>query len=204
MGKSVPDEPPPLDPDTRGLFLDYDGTLVGIAPTPAEAAPTRRRWRCWRSCSSGSAVLWPSSPAARWPTSIGFLTPLRLTVAGLHGLDLRPRWRCRRGSHRRDPAAGAARFGVRGVRRPGARNPGGGQAFERRLALSAGARRPLAAEQLADRAWWRRVRGHCGYSGARWWSSCCRPGRDKGTAHRRRLPHGAVCRAPARCSSATT
>ena len=37
MSKSMPDEPPALDLERCALFLDYDGTLVPIAPTPDAA-----------------------------------------------------------------------------------------------------------------------------------------------------------------------
>ena len=38
MGKTIPGgAPPTLDLDRCALFLDYYGTLVDLAPTPAEA-----------------------------------------------------------------------------------------------------------------------------------------------------------------------
>lgn len=91
MGKSMPDDLPALDLGCSALFLDYDGTLVGIAPTPAEAraddalldllARLRERLGGALAIVSGRSV----ADIDR------MLAPLRLTVAGLHGLEVRPR-----------------------------------------------------------------------------------------------------------------
>ena len=91
MDKTAPrGEPPPLDPMRHGLFLDYDGTLVAIAPTPDEAvaddAARQLLGRLERRLGGALAIVTgrPVGDIDR------FLAPLRLTVAGLHGLDLRP------------------------------------------------------------------------------------------------------------------
>jgi trehalose 6-phosphate phosphatase len=84
--------PPPVPhPGTDALFLDYDGTLVGIAPTPDAAVADDglrsllealdRRWAGALALVSGRAVA----------DLDGFLAPLRLTIAGLHGLEVRLR-----------------------------------------------------------------------------------------------------------------
>jgi trehalose 6-phosphate phosphatase len=91
MGKSTPDNLPALDLGRVALFLDYDGTLVGIAPTPAEARPgpevLELLGRLERRLDGALAIV-----SGRGVADIDqMLTPLRLTVAGLHGLELRPR-----------------------------------------------------------------------------------------------------------------
>ncbi len=83
--------PPLADPRRDALFLDYDGTLVALAPTPDAAVADAelrsllealdRRW--------GGAVALVSG--RRVADLDGFLDPLRLTVAGLHGLEVRLR-----------------------------------------------------------------------------------------------------------------
>ena len=81
--------PPRLDPDRAALFLDYDGTLVELAPRPdlAVADPALRtlladlQARC-----RGALAIVSGRPVGDID---GFLAPLRLTVAGLHGLALR-------------------------------------------------------------------------------------------------------------------
>ncbi|MFL5335219.1 MAG: trehalose-phosphatase [Geminicoccaceae bacterium] len=91
MGKTLAmDEPPPLDPARHGLFLDYDGTLVAIAPTPDEALADkglRELLARMEQRLGGALAIVTGRPVADIDR---FLAPLRLTVAGLHGLDLRP------------------------------------------------------------------------------------------------------------------
>lgn len=91
MGKTRAGEPPPLDPKRSALFLDYDGTLVPIAPTPDAAVadePLRRLLADLDAVLDGALALVSGRPVGDID---GFLAPLRLTVAGLHGLDLRLR-----------------------------------------------------------------------------------------------------------------
>jgi trehalose 6-phosphate phosphatase len=91
MGKSLPADPPRLDPDRSALFLDYDGTLVGIAPTPAEAhadAGLVSLLGALERRLGGALAIVSGRPVADID---GFLAPLRLNVAGLHGLQLRRR-----------------------------------------------------------------------------------------------------------------
>ena len=87
MGKSVSAGPPPqLEPDRCALFLDYDGTLVDLAPTPAEAvadAELRELLASLQARFGGALAIVTGRPVADID---GFLAPLRLTVAGLHGL----------------------------------------------------------------------------------------------------------------------
>ncbi|MEK0083762.1 trehalose-phosphatase [Benzoatithermus flavus] len=89
MNKPLLPEPPPLDLDRSALFLDYDGTLVGIAPTPAEARADDELRDLLRDLlvrlNGAVAII-----SGRRVADIDhFLAPLRLTVAGLHGLELR-------------------------------------------------------------------------------------------------------------------
>jgi trehalose 6-phosphate phosphatase len=87
MSKTVPAGPPPsLDPDRCALFLDYDGTLVDLAPTPAEAvadAGLRELLATLQVRLTGALGIVTGRPVADID---GFLAPLRVTVAGLHGL----------------------------------------------------------------------------------------------------------------------
>ena len=87
MSKTVPPGPPPvLDLDRCALFLDYDGTLVDLAPTPAEAvadAGLRELLATLQVRLTGALGIVTGRPVADID---GFLAPLRLTVAGLHGL----------------------------------------------------------------------------------------------------------------------
>ncbi len=90
MSKSMPDELPALDLGRSALFLDYDGTLVPIAPTPdaahADDALRELLQRLARRLDGAIAIV-TGRPVADID---GFLAPLRLSVAGLHGLQLRP------------------------------------------------------------------------------------------------------------------
>ena len=90
MGTSVsPVEPRDLVPERDALFLDFDGTLVEIAPTPSSVrvAPyladlllnLERRL-------GGALALVTGRPVADVD---GFLAPYRPAVAGVHGRDLR-------------------------------------------------------------------------------------------------------------------
>jgi trehalose 6-phosphate phosphatase len=91
MGKSLPTDPPRLDPDRSALYLDYDGTLVGIAPTPAEARADAALVALLGALErrlAGALAIVSGRPVADID---GFLAPLRLNVAGLHGLQLRRR-----------------------------------------------------------------------------------------------------------------
>ena len=85
--------PPPLDHARHGLFLDYDGTLVAIAATPEAAVPdadTRRLLGDLEQRLGGALAIVTGRPVGDIDR---FLAPLRPTVAGLHGLDLRCRGR---------------------------------------------------------------------------------------------------------------
>ena len=84
MGK--PDSAPPALTGRSALFLDYDGTLVGLAPTPAEAvadAELRALLAGLRTRLDGAVAIVTGRPVADIDH---FLAPLRLTVSGLHGL----------------------------------------------------------------------------------------------------------------------
>ena len=82
--------PPPLELGSQALFLDYDGTLVEIAPTPAEAAVADPQLRELlaelREGTAGALAIVTGRPVADID---GFLAPLRLPMAALHGLAVR-------------------------------------------------------------------------------------------------------------------
>jgi len=71
------------------LFLDFDGTLVDIAPqpedvvVPAELLDTLERLRAWLG---GAVALISGRPIAQLD---GFFNPLRLPIAGVHGAERR-------------------------------------------------------------------------------------------------------------------
>lgn len=91
MSKAKLAEPPNLSPDRTALFLDYDGTLVNIAATPDQALADDALRELLDGLDrkfSGAVAL---VSGRRIADIDGFLAPLRLTVAGLHGLELRLR-----------------------------------------------------------------------------------------------------------------
>ena len=140
MDKTAPrGEPPPLDPARDGLFLDYDGTLVAIAPTPDEAVAddaARQLLRGLERRLDGALAIVTGRPVGDIDR---FLAPLRLTVAGLHGLDLRPSGQPTGELPASAPALAPVRQRIRGAERQISWNFGRGQAVERRLTLSAAA-----------------------------------------------------------------
>ncbi len=87
MGKTHSAHPPPaLILDRCALFLDYDGTLVGLAPTPGEAVADgelRDLLASLQTRLAGALAIVTGRPVSDID---GFLAPLRLSVAGLHGL----------------------------------------------------------------------------------------------------------------------
>ena len=151
MGKTIPaGAAATLDLDRCALFLDYDGTLVDLAPTPAEAladAELRELLAALQVRLAGALAIVTGRPVADID---GFLAPLRLTVAGLHGLVRR------RHDGRLTETAPAARphgtgaDGAGRLRGRPSRNHGRGQAFERGPALPTGARGGEAASELAQ------------------------------------------------------
>ena len=85
MGKPKSGSPPALT-DRCALFLDYDGTLVGLAPTPGEAVADeelRSLLGGLQARLEGALAIVTGRPVADIDH---FLAPLRLTVSGLHGL----------------------------------------------------------------------------------------------------------------------
>lgn len=81
--------PPPLDLGIHALFLDYDGTLVEIVPTPAEAVADEALLRLLGALQAGidgALAVVTGRPVADIDA---FLAPLRLPVAALHGLAVR-------------------------------------------------------------------------------------------------------------------
>lgn len=91
MNKASAGQPPVADPVRDALFLDYDGTLVEIAATPEAAvadgelremlAALDRRWAGGLALVSGRRVADLDC----------LLAPLRVTIAGAHGLEVRLR-----------------------------------------------------------------------------------------------------------------
>jgi trehalose 6-phosphate phosphatase len=79
----------PEPQDDWALFLDVDGTLVEIAETPEGVTPDRRLPDILASVSQrldGAVAL---ISGRRIDTLDRFVAPLRLTAAGLHGLERR-------------------------------------------------------------------------------------------------------------------
>ena len=78
----------PLDP-TAALFLDFDGTLVDIAPRPEAVrvdAALPGRLAAVRERLDGALAVLSGRPIAEIDR---LLAPLRLTAAGVHGLEVR-------------------------------------------------------------------------------------------------------------------
>ena len=81
--------PPPLDPLRHALFLDFDGTLVDFAPTPGAVKPrpgTVARLQALHGLFGGALAI---ISGRRIADIDGFLQPLALPAAGVHGQELR-------------------------------------------------------------------------------------------------------------------
>ena len=141
----MPGDPPLLDLDRCALFLDYDGTLVPIAPTPAEALAddeVRALLAALAERLAGALGVVSGRPVADVD---GFLAPLRLAVAGLHGLELRRR----DGSLVELAAAGEALAAVRGAFAAFAARSPGTLVEDKRLGLALHYRQAPASERDA-------------------------------------------------------
>jgi trehalose 6-phosphate phosphatase len=143
--------PPSLDPSAQAVFLDYDGTLVEIAPTPEEARADPELLlllELLQERLDGALAIVTGRPIGDIDA---LLHPLRLTVAALHGLAVRRR----DGSAMAAPVSAALLDPVRdafsafAAEHPGTRveDKGLSIALHYRGAPSAGA----AAETLAHR-----------------------------------------------------
>jgi trehalose 6-phosphate phosphatase len=89
MSKSPLAEPPALELERTALFLDYDGTLVPIAPIPEAAVADDAVLALLEALErrlGGALAVVSGRPVADIDR---MLAPLRLTIAGLHGLELR-------------------------------------------------------------------------------------------------------------------
>ncbi|MGN6550519.1 MAG: trehalose-phosphatase [Pararhizobium sp.] len=83
------EQPPAPDPDGDALFLDFDGTLVGFADDPEAVDVPARLISTLRALATrfGGALALVSGRAI---VSIdNHLAPLRLPIAGVHGLEFR-------------------------------------------------------------------------------------------------------------------
>ncbi|MEZ0469304.1 trehalose-phosphatase [Luteimonas salinilitoris] len=81
--------PPPMLEDDCALFLDVDGTLLDFAPDPAEVAvppPLRDILQALAGRLDGAVALVSGRPLA---TLDALFAPLKLPVAGMHGLERR-------------------------------------------------------------------------------------------------------------------
>ncbi|AVA32505.1 trehalose 6-phosphate phosphatase [Cupriavidus metallidurans] len=79
---------PLIEPDTA-LFLDFDGTLADLAPRPelVQVEPELvGTLRALHTCLDGALAIISGRPVAELD---GFLQPLRLPAAGVHGAELR-------------------------------------------------------------------------------------------------------------------
>lgn len=86
----APLPPPPLLSARDALFLDFDGTLVDLAPRPEQVAVCPHLPGLLEALNErlrgAVAVI-----TGRWLADIdGLLSPLQLPGAGLHGAELRP------------------------------------------------------------------------------------------------------------------
>ena len=80
---------PPLDWRRCALFLDFDGTLVDLAPHPQAvhlAPPLRAALTALRTQLGGALAIISGRPVAEIDR---YLAPLVLPVAGVHGMERR-------------------------------------------------------------------------------------------------------------------
>jgi trehalose 6-phosphate phosphatase len=114
-------EPASLDPRGIALFLDFDGTLADFVPDPAAVALTRDiigALDALQRALSGALAVVSGRPIADLDR---LLAPLRLPLAGVHGLERRNA----AGIVTHLPAAGAAirdagrRLGLFAAKHPG-------------------------------------------------------------------------------------
>lgn len=81
--------PPPLDPGTHALLLDFDGTLVGFSDDPAgvsiEPEALGHLLALAGTLSGALAIV----SGRRIADLDRFLSPLAFAAAGVHGLELR-------------------------------------------------------------------------------------------------------------------
>lgn len=78
-----------LDPYSTALFLDFDGTLVDIADRPDEVilrAEVRDALDLLHDALDGALAVISGRPVSELDS---FLAPLRLPVAGVHGIEVR-------------------------------------------------------------------------------------------------------------------
>lgn len=78
-----------LDPYSTALFLDFDGTLVEIADHPDKVilrAEVRDALNLLHDALDGALAIISGRPVSELDT---FLAPLRLPLAGVHGLEFR-------------------------------------------------------------------------------------------------------------------
>ncbi len=81
--------PPPLNPESHALFVDFDGTLVDFAPTPDAIAlrpGTVDRLGAISNRLDGALGI---ITGRRIVDVDSFLAPLQLPASGLHGLETR-------------------------------------------------------------------------------------------------------------------
>jgi len=88
MVRSMPRPPPPLS-STASLFLDVDGTLLDIAPTPGAVCVEPALRALLGACAQrlGGALALVSGRTLAQIDAL--FAPLRLPAAGLHGLERR-------------------------------------------------------------------------------------------------------------------
>ncbi|HSM15645.1 MAG TPA: trehalose-phosphatase [Gemmatimonadales bacterium] len=88
-GRAVPRPPLPGPKDAWAFFLDVDGTLLDIAPTPESVAPRADTVELLERLAhaAGGAVALVSGRPIRQLDEL--FTPLTLAAAGLHGLEWR-------------------------------------------------------------------------------------------------------------------
>ena len=90
MTKNRP--PPPLDPARHALFLDFDGSLVDFAPTPGEIIVKPETVLLladlFRKLDGALAIV-TGRRIADVDRHLAEMGPLRLPIAGVHGLEFR-------------------------------------------------------------------------------------------------------------------
>ena len=204
MSKASAGRPPPLDPRRTRSSSTTTARWSASRRRPAEAVADETL----RDLLAALERRWAARSGPRQRPPVADIDRL-LDAAAADRRRRRTGWSCGRATAASSPAAApppalwTGQGGAAGVRRPGSRNAGRGQAFDRRLPLPAGAGGGSGSPARWPRIWSRKAAAALQLQRGKMVVELLPAGRDKGRAiadllRPRRLPAGA------RCSWATT